>query len=288
MDIAPVESPYKFTEQDFSRLRDQVHRHTGIYLSDKKRELVYGRISRRLRELELESFSAYADLIDHGHEEELEHFANAISTNLTAFCRESHHFTYLADQLIPELLARRKGKRRIRIWSAGCSSGEEAYNIAMVLRENIPDLDRWDARILATDIDSAVLKVAEDGIYPADRLASLPVGWRERWFLKGKGQHAGLARAKKELRDLLTIRQLNLMHQWPMKGPFDVVFCRNVAIYFDKPTQTRLFDRVADILTPDGHLFVGHSESLQQVSNRYELIGKTTYRNLARARQHVG
>lgn len=266
-----------FTDQDFGFIRNLVMEQTGISLADHKRELVYGRLSKRLRSLGLSNFNQYCSHLEH-HEEEVLELVNAITTNLTSFFREPYHFDYLHDHLLPELMKRNAVSRRIRIWSAGCSTGEEPYSIAMTVRDAIPGLRDWDLKILATDIDSNVLAKASSGVYPADRVESMPPAYRNRYLKKGGGDNSGMVRVVDDVRSLITFRQLNLMHQWPMKGPFDVIFCRNVVIYFDKETQRRLFARYADLLTPDGHLFVGHSETLFKVCDRFDLIGRTIYR----------
>jgi len=268
---------FEFTDQDFSRLRELVYQHTGIRMADNRRDLIYGRLSRRLRALGLQSFGAYCRLIEDGHGDELEAFTNAVTTNLTAFFREAHHFDYLADTLIPELLERNRKSRRIRLWSAGCSTGEEPYTLAMILRENIPDIHNWDIRILATDLDSNVLSTAAAGIYEQQNIQRALGNRLKRWFRKGSGANQGKAKVLPELQELIVYKKLNLMESWPMKGPFDVIFCRNVLIYFDKPTQKKLFDRFAGILVEKGHLFIGHSESPLDLTDRYALIGQSIY-----------
>jgi chemotaxis protein methyltransferase CheR len=268
---------FHFTDEDFAFIRKLVAERTGIALSDAKKDLVYGRLSRRLRQLGIRGFAAYCELLKQGDEQELVHFVNAITTNLTAFFREHHHFDYLADTVLTRW-AEDAGKRRLRIWSAGCSSGEEAYSIAMVVREKFPHCAGRDIRILATDLDTNVVAHAKAGIYDAARVEGLPPERLRRWFRKGRGTNAGAVRVAPALQELITFKPLNLMQPWPMKGLFDVIFCRNVVIYFDKPTQRILFDRYANLLADDGHLFVGHSETLFKVTDRFQLIGKTVYR----------
>jgi len=241
--------------------------------------MVYSRLSRRLRSLEIDRFSDYCSLVEGGDDAELIKFTNAITTNLTAFFREDHHFQYLAKTLIPEL-TKSNSDKRIRIWSAGCSTGEEPYSLAIAMKEAIPSIDSWDVKILATDLDSDVLNTAKNGIYNSDRIDGLSSGRKKKWFLKGKGDNAGTVRVRPELQDLITFKQLNLLREWPTKGPFDFIFCRNVVIYFDKDTQKVLFDRYANVLKSGAHLFIGHSESLFKVSDRFNLLGQTIYNKI--------
>jgi chemotaxis protein methyltransferase CheR len=236
---------------------------------------VYGRLSRRLRALRLTTFGAYIKLLESGDSAELEEFTNAVTTNLTSFFREMHHFDYLAREGLPAIVARDAGQRRLRIWCCAASTGEEAYSIAMVLREAQPLLAGWDTKLLATDLDSAVLAAGSAGIYTEDRFAAVSVTRRHAFFEELPGPRM---RAKQDLRSLVTFRQLNLMNPWPMRGPFDAIFCRNVIIYFDKATQRALFERMARMQRPGDLLFLGHSESLYRVSEQYDLIGKTVYR----------
>jgi len=272
---------YAFSDRCFTRLRELVMRHTGIRLTEAKRDMVYGRLARRLRALGLRDFDDYCALIEEQGNDELEPFVNAITTNLTSFFRERHHFEFLAETALPEIMEARHIERRIRVWSAGCSTGEEPYSIAMVLREALSDALGWDARILATDLDSGVLERAARGVYERERVAGLSEQRLRHCFLKGQGRHEGKVRITPELREMVRFHRLNLMDEWPMYGLFDIIFCRNVVIYFDKPTQCRLFDRFADRLATDGFLFVGHSESLFRVTERFRLIGQSMYRKLS-------
>lgn len=274
-----MDTEFEFSDQDFQRIRRIINKAAGISLADGKRELVYSRLSRLLRQRGLRRFGDYCDLLETGGDTaDLGEFVNALTTNLTSFFRESHHFEFLAHDLIPALIRERTfGNRRIRIWSAGCSTGEEPYSMAMVLRETLPAVG-WDVKILATDLDSNVLATAERGVYEWNRVKDLSETRLRRWFQKGRGEQSGLVRTASTLRNLITFRQLNLMDDWPMSGPFDVIFCRNVVIYFDKPTQRTLFERFADLLVDQGHLLVGHSESLFKVTERFVPLGKTIYR----------
>ena len=267
---------FTFGEEDFAALRELVKTHTGISLSDQKREMVYGRLSRRLRALGLESFRAYREILERGDQDELTQFCNAITTNLTSFFREAHHFQYLREHVLGRHAADPRGVRRLRFWSAGCSTGEEPYSVAMTVHEALPDARRWDIRILATDLDTDVLGRGERGLYEEDRVRGLGAARLERFFRQDAASGAYLAAP--ELKDLITFRELNLMHALPMKGPLDAIFCRNVVIYFDKDTQRQLFARIARLQRPGDILFLGHSESLYRVSDEYTLVGKTIYR----------
>ena len=273
-----AEREFPFTDTDFDCIRTLVNQHTGIVLSDAKRDLVYGRLTKRLRQLRLDSFRAYCQMLQTGDPGELEQLVNAITTNLTMFFREAHHFDALAMTVLPALMHSKTPPRRLRIWSAGCSTGEEPYSLAMVCKTVLPDTEAWDMKILATDIDSHVLATAQRGVYSVERVQGLSPAHLQRWFRKGHGANTGLVRVVPALQERITFRQLNLIHSWPMRGPFDIIFCRNVVIYFDKVTQRQLFDRFADLLAPHGYLFVGHSESLFQITDRFELLGKTIYR----------
>jgi chemotaxis protein methyltransferase CheR len=205
-------------------------------------------------------------------------FCNALTTNLTSFFRESHHFDYLRDQfLVPRRDAGQRGDR-IRIWSSACSSGEEPYSIAMVVAETIPDWQRWDIKILATDLDSDILARAERGSYNADRVKGMDPKRMSRFFTEVRDGTEAAYQIVPELANLITFKQINLMHDLPMPGPLDVIFCRNVVIYFDKDTQRGLFSRISKLQRPGDLLMLGHSETLFKVSDDYSLIGKTIYR----------
>ncbi len=272
---------FEFTDGDFSFLRNLVSEHTGIALGDHKRQLVYGRLTRRLRQLHIANFSEYCRYVEKNAGDEIGEIVNAITTNLTSFFRENHHFEHLAGTALPDCMAQNKTSRRLRIWSAGCSTGEEPYSIAMTLMESVPELTSWDARILATDIDSNVLARGASGVYPDERVREMDEKRARRWFRKGSGANAGKVRVNERLQTLINFRQLNLMETWPMRGPFDVIFCRNVVIYFDKPTQKELFNRYADLLAPNAYLYVGHSETLHKICDRFKLIGRTIYQKVS-------
>jgi chemotaxis protein methyltransferase CheR len=275
----PIEYEFEFADSEFRRLRDLVHARTGIALSDAKRELVYGRLARRLRQLKLSSFAEYCELVESAESAELQELTNAITTNLTSFFRENYHFEQLAAEVLPQVESTRSATRRMRLWSAGCSTGEEPYSLAIVMREALAHLPSWDIKLLATDIDSKVVAAAAEGEYAQERFKGVPAERVRNGFRNIPGR-PGFCAASAELKALITFRQLNLLDPWPMKGPFDVIFCRNVVIYFDKATQRALFDRMADLQEPGGWLFIGHSENLLNVTRRYKLVGRTAYRRV--------
>jgi len=264
------------TEFDF--IRHVIGENAGIVLGPNKRQLVQGRLARRLRELGLPSYEAYCEYVRDAGPEELVGLINAITTNVTSFFRENHHFEALASYMLPEAMKRNAASRRLRIWSAGCSTGEEPHCIAVVAAEVLPSAPRYDFKILATDIDSDVVAAATSGIYPVDRMSSVSPERLKRFFLKGSGENEGCAVARHDIKSTITFRTLNLLHGWPMKGPFDVIFCRNVMIYFDQPTREKLVNRFSEMLAPGGYLCIGHSESIHAGSAPFKLVGKTIYR----------
>ncbi len=271
------EREFIFSDQDFERIRNFVKEETGITLSDAKKNMVYGRLSRRLRALDIKNFNDYIEIVSRGESEEKGNFINAITTNLTSFFREEHHFDYIKETVVPEVLRKNSHTKKVRIWCAGCSTGEEPYSLSIALHESIPDIERWDIKILATDLDTNVLEHCRRGVYDIERIAGLSQARKSNWFLKGKADHSNSVKVDARLQSLITFKQLNLMQDWPMKGPFDFMFCRNVVIYFDKPTQKILFDRYANLVKENGYLFLGHSESLYNVCTRFQLLGNTIY-----------
>lgn len=270
---------FALSDREFNRVKARVYREAGISLSEAKRTLVVSRLGKLVRALRLNSFDDYLDYLERqGAPSDAQDFVNALTTNLTRFWREDHHFEHL-ENYVRQLMAQRPrkgpdGRPKLRIWSAGCSTGQEPYTIALGLLAALPDLKRWDFRILATDIDTNVVARAAAGIYPDAELNGLS---RERSMLferAGPGQVQIPAAA----RDLVAFKPLNLMtNPWPMRGPFDAVFCRNVAIYFDKKTQGELFARLGAILAPEGFLYIGHSENLGGGGSNFRLVGKTIY-----------
>jgi chemotaxis protein methyltransferase CheR len=247
----------------------------GISLSDAKRTLVVSRLSKIVRALRLPSFDAYVDYLERGGTaQDGQDFVNALTTNLTRFYREDHHFEHLRSY-VGTLMSERPRGTRLRIWSAGCSTGQEPYTIGMDLLAAFPELKRWDFKILATDIDTAVLAKAAGGVYPENELNGLSAE-RSRPFER---LGDGMIRIPAGVRELVSFKPLNLIGPWPMKGPFDAVFCRNVAIYFDKPTQGEVFGRFAKLLAPEGFLYIGHSENLGSGGDGFRLVGKTIYQS---------
>ena len=271
---------YELTDEDFACIRQLVLENTGINLSPNKRHFVYGRLRKRLKALGLNRFHDYCHLVASKNSGEIEHFTNAITTNLTCFFREEYHFEYIAQQLLPAMMETYQRNKRLRILSAGCSTGEEPYSLAITLREAIDNIDCMDIRILATDLDSSAVQTAARGVYAAESADGLDAERMHRWFLRGKGCQQGMVKVSPELRRLVTFKQLNLMHPWPMRGLFDIIFCRNVVIYFDKSKQSVLFDRFANIMRPGAHLFIGPTENLNNISSRFRLLGKSIYQRV--------
>jgi chemotaxis protein methyltransferase CheR len=269
-------------DAEFEFIRHVIGQNAGIVLGPNKRQLVQGRLARRLRELGLQSYEEYCDHVRDSGPEELVGLVNALTTNVTAFFRENHHFEALSSYMMPEAMQRNQTSRRLRIWSAGCSSGEEPYCLAMTAREALPPSSRWDLKILATDIDSEMISTAQEGVYPLERVTSVPAARLRRYFRKGAGDLAGYVRVQPEIAALISFRTLNLLQAWPMRGPFDVIFCRNVMIYFDQPTREQLVRRMGELLVPGGYLCLGHSESIHG-QTMFRLVGKTIYRKIGSA-----
>ena len=280
-DAAVVEPAreFAFSDNDFHALARFAYEHAGIALSDSKRNLVYSRLSRRLRLLGLTSFRQYRDYLS-ANTAELEGFLNAISTNLTKFFREAHHFDHFRSHVAAPFAqkAGRMACRRLRVWSAGCSTGEEPYTIAVVLKHEIDDVHRHDVRILATDIDTDVLGKAARGLYPASSLNEVPKSYWEFFEPVDAGGQAKNVMVSDDVRALVAFRRLNLMDAWPFGGSFDAIFCRNVMIYFDAATKAALVERLTQKLVPGGWLYIGHSESLLGAHPGLQLAGRTTYR----------
>ena len=276
MAVQEKEREFKFTVDDFNFLRKLSNEHSGIQVPDERFDMFYSRLSKRVRKLGLNNFKEYCHYLNQYPENEFTEFINAITTNLTAFFRENHHFEYLRDVVIPEVLKRNKASRQIKVWSAGCSTGEEPYSLAITLMENVPS--DWDIKILATDLDTNVLQTASDGVYTEERVSGVSEQRLKRWFMKGKSAQVGQVKVRSELQQIIQFKQLNLMKEWPMKCQFDFIFCRNVLIYFDRETKATLAKRYAGMLASESWLFIGHSESLNQLSSDFALVACTTYR----------
>jgi len=263
---------FHFTKKDFDRVRKMIYAHAGISLSDSKQELVYSRLSRRLRATDIPTFGEYLALLETNEPVEWEAFTNSLTTNLTSFYREPHHFPLLAEHL-----RAMRGKHPISIWCSAASTGEEPYSIAMTVVDAL-GRDASKVQIIATDLDTKVLETAKKGVYPEDRIGKLDPDLVKRFFLRGTGAQAGFVRVRPELTDMITFRQANLLqNNWALRPPLDVLFCRNVMIYFDKPTQLEILKKFVPLMRSTGLLFAGHSESFHNADEYFKLRGKTVY-----------
>jgi chemotaxis protein methyltransferase CheR len=275
----PEQKEFLFTPADFERIRSMLYKHSGIKLNDSKMDMVYSRLARRLRATGLKTFQDYLARVENQRDEEWEVFINSLTTNLTAFFREPHHFPLLKTHALS------LRKRPLRLWCSAASTGEEPYTMAMSMVEAFNNY-KPPVEIIATDIDTNVLNKAKAGVYPMDRVEKLPPDILKRFFLKGSGSNANQVKVRKELSDMISFRQLNLLdNQWPISGLFDVIFCRNVMIYFDKDTQYKILKRFAPLLEPHGLLFAGHSESLHHAADLFKLRGQTVYELASQNRQ---
>lgn len=261
------------SDEQFYYLVKLAFEQTGIVLNDSKKGMVYGRIMKRIRRLQLVSFEDYCNLLRVNENNEMAEFINVITTNLTAFFREDYHFKFLKNVALNELKLRNEN-RQIRIWSAGCSTGQEPYSIAMCVKEQLP---YWDCKILATDLDSSVLTEAKTGVY--DSVLGIPKRLENKYceqLMEKNSQYCMTT----ELKNMVTFKQLNLLRDWPMKGTFDAIFCRNVLIYFNEQTKLEIIRRFYSLLKPGGYLFIGHSESLQNSGTDFQLLGQTIYQRV--------
>ncbi|PLK48631.1 chemotaxis protein CheR [Uliginosibacterium sp. TH139] len=270
---------FEFTAQDFERVRSLIYKHAGISLSPVKQDMVYSRLARRLRVLNLKRFTEYLDHLERsGGPAEWEAFVNALTTNLTSFFREAHHFDLLAEQM-----RKSPDRRPFRIWCSAASTGEEPYSLAITACEvfgNNPPVE-----IIASDLDTNVLAHGQKGIYTADRVERLSRERVQRFFLRGTGEQDGHVRVRPELTRLITFRQINLLDpKWALREGFDAIFCRNVMIYFDKPTQYKILERFVGLLQPNGLMYAGHSENFIHAAKLFRSLGRTVY---ARADQAV-
>jgi len=268
---ASVEPDFILTDKDFSKIRALIYQSAGIALSEQKRQMVYSRLARRLRKLRLKEFSAYLRLLESNPAgDEWQLFTNSLTTNLTSFYRESHHFPILAEHV-------RGCTEPITVWCSAASTGEEPYSIAMTLIEALGS-NAAMSRVIATDIDTHVLAVGAEGVFSMEQVSKLTPERLKRFFLKGAGTQVGKVRIRPEVSAMVTFERLNLLDpHWSLRGPFDAIFCRNVMIYFDKPTQIKILQRFAPLMKPDGLLFAGHSENFSFLNQTFRLRGKTTY-----------
>jgi chemotaxis protein methyltransferase CheR len=272
-----VNTEFLFTDSDFSKVRTLIHRRAGIALGDQKRQMVYSRLSRRLRELRVPEFATYLEMLESGNDDdEWQAFVNSLTTNLTSFFREAHHFPVLAEHV-------RKAREPVTIWCAAASTGEEPYSLAITLIEALGERANA-ARVIATDIDTAVLAKASAGVFTAEQVSRLSADRLRRFFNKGTGANVGKVRIRPEVAAIVKFSRLNLLDtSWAVKEPLDAIFCRNVMIYFDKPTQKKVLDRFAPLLKPSGLLFAGHSENASLVNQIFKPLGQTVY-EVARGR----
>lgn len=269
---------FPFSERDFKMISDLANARYGLFLQPSKKALVHSRLAKRLRALGLDDFEAYCGLLNRPEgDAEQTHLLSALTTNVTHFFREVHHFEYLKDMIIPRLIAKAQSGEAVRIWSAACSTGQEAYSITATLLAAAPDLHRYDFKVLATDIDPQVIQTARAGIYPAEQLDAVPSTWK-RLLTDDKPAVDGQFHMTDAFKSLISFGELNLIAEWPMQRRFDVIMCRNAAIYFDKATQAGLWQRFADVLHSEGHLMIGHSERLSGPSeDAFKSIGVTSY-----------
>lgn len=267
-------------EKEYHSIRDLVYEHCGINLHTGKKELVRARLAKLLRKGNFETFSEY---MDHVHNDKsgkaFSGLIDALSTNLTSFFRERQHFDFIEDNFLPSLLERKTKNRdfKLRAWSAGCSSGEEPYSIAITLLDSVKGQGRWDIKVLATDISTTMLEKAKKGIYNQERIAPVPPIQKSRYLTSHIEGNGKAQKVNNLLRSTVIFRYLNLMKNWPIQGPLDLIFCRNVMIYFDKPTQQRLVNRFWDLLASGGLLFTGHSESLTGIDHKFNYVQPTIY-----------
>lgn len=272
---------FHITDKEFQLFRDIIFRETGISMSDKKRNLIVARLSKRLRVLNLNSFSEYYQYLnesDHA-DTEIGNLINRVTTNKTDFFREKHHFDFLMNEIFPGMIeaARKGGERRLRIWSAGCSSGEEPYSLAMCVNDAFKDERGWDLKILATDLDTDVLTKASHGVYNSQQVTPVPMGYLSKYFVR---THEGYT-ASPQLKAMISFRRLNLMDaSFPMKRPFDIIFCRNVMIYFNEETKQELAKKYHSHLREKGYMFVGHSESLMYMKHLFRFLKHTVYQKV--------
>lgn len=276
---------YPLTRRDLNEIAAMIYADAGIALNDSKASLVYSRLSKHIRNLGLSGFREYCALVAspegaHERREMLSH----LTTNFTRFFRENHHFDHLRTEVLPGLIARAKAGGRVRIWSAACSDGQEPYSIALTVLSMLQNAADYDFRILATDIDPKILALARAGAYDESALETVNPAMRKQWFKEVDVGGRRKFQVDDRVKRLITFNELNLMAQWPLKGPFDAIFCRNVVIYFDEPTQVKIWSRFAGLLAEGGHLYIGHSERVSgDPKNLFDNTGITTYKYTGRA-----
>jgi chemotaxis protein methyltransferase CheR len=269
---------FSITEKEFQLFRDIIYHQTGIQMTEKKRNLVVARLSKRLRALNLSNFSEYYEYLNTSSNasDELNNLINRITTNKTDFFREKHHFDFLVNEVFPSYIdaAKKGGQRRLRIWSAGCSSGEEPYSLAMTVADFFKDERGWDLKILATDLDTDILMKASKGVYSSQQITPVPMGYLSKYFVRSSQGYE----VSPHIKAMIAFRKLNLMDPtFPMKKPFNIIFCRNVMIYFDDETKKDLIKKYHGQLTDNGYMFVGHSESLMYMKHLFKFLKHTVY-----------
>ena len=272
---------FRLTDRDFENFSSLILAKTGIHLKPEKKELLNARLSKRLRACQLNSFKEYYDrVVNDVAGDELVHLINCVSTNFTSFFRESSHFDYLSSSVLPYFAKRRSSAGPCKIWSSACSSGEEPYTLAMVVSLFMSSQPAFSASIFATDISTKVLGIAEKGIYAIEKVEKVPREFLKSFFQKGVGKCIGYVKVKDELRRMVTFQHINLMDSFPWREEMDVIFCRNVMIYFTRETQIQLAEKFYHCLSPGGYLFIGHSESLTGISNRFQQVAATVYQKV--------
>lgn len=274
---AIVEGEYPFSRRNFEQIATFLRANTGIALNEAKAALVYSRLAKRLRLLGLRNFDEYCRYIETADGAQEQHeMINALTTNVTRFYREPHHFDHLRQDMAPRLVQLAKQGKRVRLWSAACSSGEEPYSMALTMLDVCPDIERYDVKILATDIDAKIVARARLGVYREEAVAPIPAATRERWMARERDGAAKQWRVKDAVRSLVTFNELNLIGSWPMRGQFDVIFCRNVVIYFENDTQELIWRRFREVMKADARLYIGHSERIDVPG--FESAGLTIYK----------
>jgi len=276
---------YNLSTQEFNKFRELIHDKTGINLGDQKRDLVLSRLMKRLRILNIKTFNEYYHyVLEKNNADEITAMINRITTNVTSFFREDHHFRVLRETILPQLLEKKTADktRKIRIWSAGCSTGQEPFSIAITLADFFQRRLNWDIKILATDLDTDVLCTAEKGVYPESSVSNISPEQLRRYFKKGIGENKGFYQISDQIKNMVIFRRLNLTtKQFPIRGPLDIIFCRNVIIYFGNELKTQLIKNFNQLLDNNGYLFMGHSESLIAMKENFRYVHNTVYQKAA-------